>query len=70
MPLYISVFLDKLARWRRFFKSQFLVDCRAYEKFSIGEALANTPKSTRSPVRCDNGLSCPFPERTAVSTNP
>jgi Domain of Unknown Function (DUF1259) len=28
MPLYITVSPDKLARRRRFFESQFLVDCR------------------------------------------
>lgn len=39
MPSYTSVFPDKLARRRRFFKSLSLVDCRADEKFSVGASL-------------------------------
>jgi hypothetical protein len=39
MPLYTSIFPDKLARRSRFFKSLSLVDCRADEKFSIGASL-------------------------------
>jgi hypothetical protein len=39
MPLYTSIFPDKLARGRRFFQSRFLVDCRADEKSSIGASL-------------------------------
>ena len=35
MPIFILVSPDKLARRRRHFKSQFLVDCRADKKFSI-----------------------------------
>ena len=39
MPSYTSVFPDKLARRRQFFKSLSLVDCRADEKFSVGASL-------------------------------
>jgi hypothetical protein len=39
MPSYASVFPDKLARRRRFFKSLSLVDCRADEKFLVGASL-------------------------------
>jgi hypothetical protein len=41
MPSYTSVFSDRLARRRRFFKSLSLVDCRADEKFSVG---ASSPR--------------------------